>query len=129
MTWLAWLSTVVLVGYFICATAVDLFTEYKVDVRIDLAVSALSSWICFVWAVSAQISLGVAFFGLAGAFFSWLLWQFRGGGRGGRGRKALRELGEKTRARVQAMVERMRPSPIPSPAAGWVLGYDAQSGR
>lgn len=36
--------------------------------------------------------------------------------RKGRGRKALKELGAKSRARVRSLVRRMTPSPIPSPA-------------
>lgn len=41
-------------------------------------------------------------------------WWWRNGG--GRWRRAARELGAKSKARVEALVERMTRSPIPSPA-------------
>lgn len=54
-----------------------------------------------------------AFWGVLAAYFAWRWWKNR---RKGRGKKALKELGDKSRRRVQALVDQMTPSPIPSPS-------------
>lgn len=76
---------------------------------------AAGLWLDFVDAVLAASPTRAA---LAGLFAAWFTWRWWNGRRGGRGRKALRELGAKSRARIEALVERMKPSPIPSPAGG-----------
>lgn len=74
---------------------------------------AIGNWLSFLAKVMDTSPGWAAFFGLLATWFTWLWWKNR---RKGRGRKALRELGAKSRARVQALVDQMTPSPIPSPA-------------
>lgn len=76
---------------------------------------ALGNWILFLNAVAVENHFGIAINGLAGVLSTYLWWK-NGGGR--KGRKAARELGAKSKARVQALVDQMTPSPIPSPAGG-----------
>jgi hypothetical protein len=56
------------------------------------------------------------FAGLDGALAVWFGVQWWRGGGGGHTKRAARELGAKSRARVDALVRQMTPSPIPSPA-------------
>lgn len=57
--------------------------------------------------------IGLAIFNGSLAAIIAILWWRRGGGK--RTKKAARHLGEKSKARVQALVEQMTPSPVPSP--------------
>lgn len=76
---------------------------------------AIGNWVSFIANVMEGSTIWAALFGLLAALFTWLWWKGR---RRGRGRRALRELGAKSRARIEAMVRNMTPSPIPSPAGG-----------
>lgn len=68
-----------------------------------------------MFSLSAVVSRSVGFAafqaGLTG-IYAWLWWKGR---RRGRMKKAAKELGEKSRARVQALVDQLTPSPIPTP--------------
>ncbi|WP_433225429.1 hypothetical protein [Actinomadura formosensis] len=75
---------------------------------------AASNWIGFVAGVLDGDRASIIC-GLLAVWFTWEWWRRR---RGGRGREVLRELGAKSRARIEAMVRQMSPSPIPSPAGG-----------
>lgn len=70
-------------------------------------------WLGFISSVMDTSPPWTAITGLIAAIYTWLWWKNR---RKGRGRRALRELGDKSRRRVAALVEQMTPSPIPSPA-------------
>ena len=52
------------------------------------------------------------FQGCLAAYWAWMWWRGR---RKGRMKKAAKELGAKSRARIDALVERLSPSPIPTP--------------
>lgn len=77
------------------------------------AAFAVALWLLFI----ANAMTGDAFWatvdGLLAVVYTIAWWRNR---RKGRGRKALKELGAKSRARVRSLVRRMTPSPIPSPA-------------
>lgn len=72
---------------------------------------AVANWLLFIGDVMREEALWAALAGPCAVLFTWLWWKNR---RKGNGRKALKQLGEKSRARVAALVERMTPSPIPS---------------
>lgn len=78
------------------------------------ALYAIAFWMYFVSDVIAGsptfLTVGQ---GLFAAFYTWLWWRNR---RKGRWKRAAKELGAKSRARVEALVEQMTPSPIPVPA-------------
>lgn len=76
---------------------------------------AIANWIMFAAQVLNGDRVWAAIHGLLAVYMTWSWWRNRPKGRG---RKALRELGAKSRARVQALVDRVTPSPIPSPAGG-----------
>ena len=79
------------------------------------ALYAAGWWLWFLSAV-ADGDIGQAVLdGLFASLWTWLWWKNRPRGRG---RKALRELGDKSRQRVQELVDQMTPSPVPSPAGG-----------
>lgn len=65
----------------------------------------------WVGVIDASLMWAVIY-GLFAAYFTWLWWRGR---RNGRRRKALKDLGAKSRARIEAMVRQMSPSPIPAP--------------
>lgn len=75
---------------------------------------ALTSWVVFVADVLDGDRLGSVLSALIAVYFTWLWWK----GSNGRRRSALRELGDKSRRRVQALVDQTTPSPIPSPVGG-----------
>ncbi|WP_141576199.1 hypothetical protein [Actinomadura sp. WMMA1423] len=97
-------------GYF---TVTTLFSSVPEREHIADGFYALGLWLAFIANVIDVSPVWSAIYGLAAAYYTWRWWKNR---RNGRGRKALRELGAKSRARVQALVDRMTPSPIPSPA-------------
>lgn len=76
---------------------------------------ALGWWVTFISRVLDPSPLWTSISGLLAVLYTYLWWRNR---RGGRGRKTLRELGAKSRARVEALARNMTPSPIPSPAGG-----------
>jgi Flp pilus assembly protein TadB len=80
--------------------------------RISLALSAIAGFILFVANVIDGSIGWAAFQGSLAVMFAWLWWR-NGGNR--RMKKAARELGAKSKARVDALVEQMKPSPIPVP--------------
>lgn len=96
-------------AYFLVA---GLFTGSREKQHLANAFYAIGNWVQFLAFVLAQDPFGSALTGLAAAYFTWLWWRNR---RSGRGRKAFAELGAKSRARVQSLVDQMTPSPIPSP--------------
>jgi hypothetical protein len=77
------------------------------------ALFALANWTQFVVETIRGDTFWAVLDGLLAAWFTWLWWKNR---RKGRGRKALKELGDKSRRRVQVLVEQMTPSPVPTPA-------------
>lgn len=80
-----------------------------------LALLAVSLWMAFVASLLIGDLIDAAIFGAGAALATWFWWKHR---RKGRGRKALRELGDKSRRRIQALVDNLTPSPVPSPAGG-----------
>lgn len=74
---------------------------------------AIGAWLVFVACLMVGAIYPAAVFGVLAVLATRRWWNGR---RKGRGRKALKELGDKSRRRVQALVDRMTPSPIPSPA-------------
>lgn len=74
---------------------------------------AVGYGLCFLSSVMDADPISAVVFGLIAAFHARRWWKNR---RNGRGRRALRELGDKSRRRIQALVDQMTPSPIPSPA-------------
>lgn len=76
---------------------------------------AIGCGLSFVASVLEADALGTAINGLFTAWFTWLWWKNR---RNGRRKRAMKDLGAKSRARIEAMVRQMTPSPIPSPVGG-----------
>lgn len=87
----------------------------RIEYRSACATNVIAAALCFVADVMDHAVIGQAIQCVVGVLNAWLWW--RNGG-GGRFKRAARELGEKSKARVQALVEQMTPSPIPSPAGG-----------
>lgn len=89
--------------------------------RIDRSVywGAVAAWaaVFTVLNVAEGSPVRAAIHAAVAAVCGFLWWINR---RKGRMKRAARELGEKSRARVQALVEQMTPSPIPSPVGGAV---------
>lgn len=73
---------------------------------------AIGCWLCFVANVLEGDLPWAVFQGSLAVIYSWLWWRGR---RNGRGKRALKELGAKSRERVEALVRQMTPSPIPAP--------------
>ncbi|GAA4626721.1 hypothetical protein GCM10023196_036110 [Actinoallomurus vinaceus] len=74
---------------------------------------AIGNWLSFIYqAVGGDLGWAV-FDGSLAAFYTWLWWRGR---RNGRGKRVAKELGAKSRARIEVMARRMTPSPIPTPA-------------
>jgi hypothetical protein len=73
---------------------------------------ALGSLALFVANVLDGSMGWVIFQGSCAVIYAWLWWRGR---RNGRMKKAAKELGAKSRARVEALVEQLTPSPIPTP--------------
>lgn len=76
---------------------------------------AVGWWMCFLAQVMEGDPVWAALDGLVAAAYTVAWWRNR---RKGRGRRALREIGAKSRARIEAMVRQITPSPIPSPTGG-----------
>lgn len=76
---------------------------------------AVAWWVMFVAQVMKGETLWATLNGLLAAAYTVAWWHNR---RKGRGKKALKEQGDKSRRRVQALVDQMTPSPIPSPVGG-----------
>jgi hypothetical protein len=71
---------------------------------------AVGFWGMSVACILAGAVVPAVVFGAGAAALTWVWWKNR---RGGRGRRVLQWLGEKSRARRAALVERMTRSPIP----------------
>lgn len=76
---------------------------------------AVGLWIGFIANVIDTSPVWAAVYGLGAAYYTWRWWKNR---RNGRMRKALRELGAKSRAKVQVLVDRITRSPAPAPSGG-----------
>jgi hypothetical protein len=96
--------------------AVEIVRRFRdVDEAVYSGVYAIAAICYFVGATLADFSLWWrVFFGSLAVAGIWLWWINR---RKGRGKKALRQLGAKSKARVDALVRQMTPSPTPSPVA------------
>jgi hypothetical protein len=80
--------------------------------RTGYGLSAVGCWVGWLACVVERLEGAGVIWGLLAAYFTWQWWKRRKG----RGKKALKELGAKSRARVEALVRQMTRSPIPSPA-------------
>jgi hypothetical protein len=82
------------------------------DAEIGNALLAIANAVMVVAGVIAHHHLLTALCTFNAAAAIWMWWN---GGGGRRTRKAARQLGAKSKARITAMARRMSPSPIPSP--------------
>lgn len=83
-----------------------------IEARVGYALFAVAFGLGFLANV-LDFSRGWAVYdGLMAVLYTWLWWRNR---RNGRWRKAARELGAKSKARVEALARQMTPSPIPNP--------------
>lgn len=85
----------------------------KIEVRTAYATYAICGFIQFLVKVALGESSGAVFTGTLSAVVAYLWWRNR---RKGGWKKAVRQLGAKSRARIEQLVENMTPSPLPSPA-------------
>lgn len=92
-----------------------LFTGSPDRLHLSNALYAVGCWIAFVTAVLDGDAFFTAANGLLAAWFTWKWWKNR---RSGRGKRALKDLGAKSRARIERLVRQMTPSPIPTPVGG-----------
>lgn len=95
----------ILVTYGACFAAL----RGLIEIHVGFGVVAFTNWIGFV----DQLVVGDPFApgnGLIAAFFTYLWWKHWPRGRG---RKALTNLGEKSRALIRSLAERVKPSPLP----------------
>lgn len=100
-------------GFATSVIGSGMLLTYRLSRHESYAVFAVANGLCWVGnAVDGNI-LGEILSGAPAVVFAWLWWRNRPRGKG---RKALRELGAKSKARVEALVERLTRSPIPSPA-------------
>lgn len=76
---------------------------------------AAGCWLEVLYAAIAHLPVAAVEYGALAAYWTWRWWKHR---RGGRKKRTAKALGAKSRARIQALVRRMTPSPIPSPAGG-----------
>ena len=86
--------------------------SFFVSLRTGLAMSAIAGFVLVIADVLDGSPGWATFQGALAALFVWLWWR-NGGGR--RMKKAARELGAKSQARVDALVNQLRPSPVPAP--------------
>lgn len=82
---------------------------------ISYGVSTLGFWITFISQVLAGNHIWAIIFGIDALVGMYLWWKGRNNRKRG---KALARLGAKSRAIINAMVEKLTPSPIPSPVRG-----------
>jgi hypothetical protein len=82
---------------------------------ISSGILALGSWLVFISQVLTGNHIYAIFFGFSALFSTYLWWKGRNNRKRG---KALTRLGAKSRAIIDSMVERLTPSPIPSPVQG-----------
>jgi hypothetical protein len=82
------------------------------SLRTGLALAVFAAVMMFVAAVVDGSTIAAVIQGFFAAAFAWLWWR-NGGGRGMK--KATKSLGAKSKARVDALAERIEPSPIPAP--------------
>lgn len=85
------------------------------DETAALGAYAIAGWLAFLSNVIDWSPRWSTWCGLLAAFCTYQWWKNR---RNGRWKRAARQLGAKSKARVQALVRRITPSPIPSPAGG-----------
>jgi hypothetical protein len=81
----------------------------------ELALATVANLAVFVGELVDGAVVGAVINGSCAAVCAYLWWKGR---RKGGWRRAARELGAKSKARVEALVEQMTRSPIPSPASG-----------
>lgn len=77
---------------------------------------AIGNWTLCASAVIDHSPLAASLDAVLAAFYTYRWWKDRD--QDGKRRKALREIGAKSRARIAALVENMTPSPVPSPSGG-----------
>ncbi|MFV2172265.1 hypothetical protein ACFHW2_12230 [Actinomadura sp. LOL_016] len=111
---LAWTALIAVHGAAVLSFLATLRHRPELNRPADL-LFAIGFWLAFIACAVSQDVFRTAFFGSGAVLFTWLWWKNRPRGRG---RRALRELGAKSRARVRALADRMTPSPIPSPVGG-----------
>jgi hypothetical protein len=80
--------------------------------RTGLALASFAAVTLFVAAVVDGSTIAAVIQGFFAATFAWLWWR-NGGGHGMK--KAAKSLGAKSKARVDALVKKIEPSPIPAP--------------
>lgn len=85
------------------------------DVTATYGTYAIACWLAFLSNVIDRSPDWATWSGLLAVVCTYLWWKNR---REGRGKKAAKALGAKSKARVQALVRQMTPSPIPSPVGG-----------
>ncbi len=82
----------------------------------DSDIYATYGWACYISAVGSFIAFEVDWWTpvniAIGTFFMWLWWKNR---RKGQGKRAMKTLGAKSRAKIEVMARQLTPSPIPSP--------------
>jgi hypothetical protein len=82
------------------------------EVHTLIGVFAVASWTAVIDDVLSHDPIRMAIEGALALWWTWLWWN----NRNGQDRRAARELGEKSRARIRALVTSLTPSPAPSPA-------------
>jgi threonine/homoserine/homoserine lactone efflux protein len=73
---------------------------------------AIACWVLLGCAIAADRPVLSGIQAAGAVYFTWLWWR-NGGGR--RPRPTLRQIGAKSRARIQTLVRQMTPSPVPTP--------------
>ena len=106
-------SLIELTGFCLaCAGWVVFFANWSRPPNGVYGLFALSATAFFIYDALTGSPIWATFQGAAAVLHAWLWWRGR---RKGRMKKALKELGAKSRARIEALVERLSPSPIPAP--------------
>lgn len=94
-------------GNIISFTGVWIFFRGKRQT--SYAFMAAGSWILLAAAVATDDLLMGSINGLAAVLMTWLWWKG-----GGRARRAFRQLGAKSTARISALVRNLAPTPAPT---------------
>jgi hypothetical protein len=79
----------------------------------ELALAAVVNLAVFIAELLDGAVVGAVINGSIAAVCAYLWWKGR---RNGKWKRAARELGAKSKARVEALLENMSPSPVPAPA-------------
>ncbi|MDB4873547.1 MAG: hypothetical protein JWL97_4551 [Gemmatimonadales bacterium] len=101
------LTIAVLIGIALQLVAILGFCVGSFDKQRACGVTAVGGWIVFTGSIIGDSSLDAAISGVIGAVATYLWWK---GGRGGRSKKTLQQLGAKSRALIRTLVERGRPA-------------------